>query len=62
MVNPVALAMVGLIMGVGGAVTYATFHYAEKADNTDVNGMLPMPPGEGPPLPKFLALKWPWKK
>jgi len=27
-----------------------------------VNDMLPMPPEQGPPLPRALALKWPWKK
>lgn len=26
-----------------------------------VDDLLPMPPGEGPPLPKSLGLKWPWK-
>jgi len=27
-----------------------------------MNNLLPMPPEEGPPLPRMLALKWPWKK
>ena len=27
-----------------------------------MNNLLPMSPVEGPPLPKMLALKWPWKK
>jgi len=27
-----------------------------------VNDMLPMPPDQGPPLPRGLLLKWPWKK
>jgi len=27
-----------------------------------VNALLPMPPNLGPPLPRALALKWPWKK
>lgn len=27
-----------------------------------VNDLLPMPPEQGPPLPRMLALKWPWKK
>ena len=26
------------------------------------NDLLPMPPEQGPPLPRMLALKWPWKK
>jgi len=26
-----------------------------------VNNMLPMPPDSGPPLPRFIGLKWPWK-
>ena len=25
------------------------------------NDLLPMPPELGPPLPRMLALKWPWK-
>jgi len=27
-----------------------------------LNEMMPMPPEEGPPLPRALNLKWPWKK
>jgi len=27
-----------------------------------VNDLLPMPPDVGPPLPRMLALRWPWKK
>lgn len=27
-----------------------------------LNNLLPMPPDEGPPLPRFLNLKWPGKK
>jgi len=27
-----------------------------------MNEMMPMPPEEGPPLPRALNLKWPWKK
>ena len=27
-----------------------------------LNNLLPMPPEEGPPLPRMLALRWPWKK
>lgn len=26
------------------------------------NDILPMPPAEGPPLPRGMGLKWPWKK
>ena len=25
-----------------------------------VNELLPMPPEQGPPLPRMFALKWPW--
>lgn len=25
-------------------------------------GLMPMSPGEGPPLPKMFGLRWPWKK
>jgi hypothetical protein len=27
-----------------------------------VNDLMPMPPEEGPPLPRALNFKWPWKK
>jgi len=27
-----------------------------------VNKMLPMPPEEGPPLPRVMAIRWPWRK
>lgn len=27
-----------------------------------LNNLLPMPPTDGPPLPRMLALRWPWKK
>jgi len=27
-----------------------------------LNSLLPMPPEEGPPLPRMFALKWPWQK
>jgi len=26
------------------------------------NDLLPMPPDSGPPLPRALGLRWPWKK
>ena len=26
------------------------------------NELMPMPPEEGPPLPRMFALRWPWKK
>jgi len=26
------------------------------------NDLLPMPPESGPPLPRFLTVKWPWKR
>ena len=27
-----------------------------------VNDLMPMPPEQGPPLPRKLGLKWPWQK
>lgn len=27
-----------------------------------VNDLMPMSPTEGPPLPRMLALRWPWNK
>ncbi|GAI81429.1 unnamed protein product, partial [marine sediment metagenome] len=26
-----------------------------------LNNLMPMPPESGPPLPRALGLKWPWK-
>lgn len=34
----------------------------ERIELPVVDDLLPMPPGEGPPLPKSLGLKWPWKE
>lgn len=96
MVNPATLLIVGAITGIGGAVTYATFHYAERIGSNQggmamrprdegerlafherifgkgstpplerlgrgqtVNNLLPMPPTEGPPLPRIFAIRWP---
>ena len=28
----------------------------------DIEKLLPMPPESGPPLPRALNIKWPWKK
>lgn len=90
-IGPGALLVAGLITGIGGAVTYATFHYLQSEGDTSmkteaerkasherifgkvppaerlgrgqtVNDLLPMPPEEGPPLPRMFALKWPWRK
>lgn len=27
-----------------------------------VNDLMPMPPESGPPLPRMLKIRWPWKK
>ena len=96
MVSPAALLLVGVITGIGGAVTYTAFDYAKNATSNGrstsmrteserksvherifgkgstpplerkgrgktVNDLLPMPPEQGPPLPRMLALKRPWK-
>ena len=39
MVNPAALVLVGIVTGIGGAVTFATFDYVEKVTS---NGRLAM--------------------
>ena len=93
MVNPATLLVVGLVTGIGGAVTYSVFHYAEKGGvamskteaerksfherifgkgptpplerlgrGQTLNDMLPMPPESGPPLPRVLKIRWPWRK
>ena len=64
--NPGILLIVGLVTGIGGAVTYSVFHYAEKEGSNPVprteNDLLPMPPDRGLPLPRILNIKWPWVK
>lgn len=94
MINPATLLVVGLVTGIGGAVTYSVFQYAEKGGNNPVpkteaerkaqheriygkgsapplerlgrgqtaNDLLPMSPESGPPLPRALGIRWPWKK
>ena len=41
------------IFGKGGSITLNTEEGAAK--------LLPMPPDSGPPLPRVLAIRWPWK-
>ena len=33
-----------------------------NAGSIDLSGLLPMPPWDGPPLPTFLGIYWPWYK
>ena len=35
MVSPATLLLVGMITGIGGAVTYATFNYAQKITSNE---------------------------
>lgn len=58
MLNPATLLIVGLILGAGGAVTYTTFHYAEKASpKLTLADLRPSLPWEGLPLPRFVYTK-----
>ena len=66
LVGPGTLIIVGLIGGLGAAATYTSYTYAQqrgpeltKSLKSDLS---PMPPEEGPPLPRMFALKWPWRK
>jgi len=45
------------IFGKGSTPPLERFRRGETANN-----LLPMSPEEGPPLPRVLAIKWPWKK
>ncbi len=36
--------------------------FKEAEVTNPVNAVLPMPPDQGPPLPKALGIHWPWKK
>jgi hypothetical protein len=33
---------------------------ATGGGSLDLSGLLPMPPWDGPPLPSFIGLFWPW--
>lgn len=33
-----------------------------ESPRRQAENILPMPPGKGPPLPRMLTIKWPWKK
>ena len=33
-----------------------------KLKGENLENLLPMPPTEGPPLPRVMNIKWPWKK
>jgi len=66
LVGPGTLLIVGLIGGAGAAATYASYAYAQqkgpeltKSLKSDLS---PMPPDQGPPLPRGLGLKWPGRK
>ncbi|MBA7665868.1 hypothetical protein ES703_73942 [subsurface metagenome] len=66
LVGPGTLLIVGLIGGIGAAATYTSYAYAQqkgpeltKSLKSDLS---PMTPGEGPPLPRGLGLKWPGRK
>ena len=67
MINPATLLVVGLVTGIGGAVTFTVFDYAERLSKEGslkrqtTNDLLPMAPDQGPPLPRALNIKWPWK-
>lgn len=67
MVNPATILIVAVVTGIGGAVTYTTFHYAHKISSNQqgsatVNDLMPMPLEEGPPLPRGLNIHWPWRR
>ena len=66
LVGPGTLLIVGLIGGIGAATTYASYAYAQQRGpeltESLKSDLSPMPPEEGPPLPRGLNVKWPGKK
>ena len=66
LVGPGTLLIVGLIGGIGAAATYTSYTYAQQKGpeltKSLKSDLAPMPPGEGPPLPAALGIKWPGKK
>jgi hypothetical protein len=96
-INPAATLLIGMISGIGGALTYSAYSYVEEISTNGrilpmkteeerksfhervfgegstppaerlgkgetLNDLLPMPPEQGPPLPRALGIKWPGKK
>lgn len=68
LVGPGTLLIVGLIGGIGAAASYLGFAHAKqkgpeltKSLNSDLS-LSPMPPDQGPPLPRGLNIRWPGKK
>ncbi len=66
LVGPGTLLIIGLIGGAGAAATYATWNYAQQMGpeltNSLKGDLSPMPPDQGPPLPRSLGVKWPGKR
>lgn len=67
--TPVSLIIVGVVVGIGGVVTYSIFQFATKVESKlEPRDLLPMPPPY-PPVPRFIYEKpelvaelRPWKK
>lgn len=36
--------------------------FMNLGESDTINKLLPMTPEEGPPLPRVLQIRWPWKK
>lgn len=58
MLNLGTILIVGIVGGVGAAMTYTTFHYAGKAGpELSLKDLRPCLPWEGLPLPRFVYTK-----
>ena len=56
MVAPVQLLIVFIVGGIGSAVSYSVYRFATlRGENLTMGDLFPPPPGQGPPLPKFLS-------
>lgn len=54
--DPETLLIIFIITGVGGVVTYAAYHCAERlGPELKARDLLPCLPWEGPPVPRFLT-------
>ena len=63
MIDPETGLILFILGGIGTVVSFSAFKAAEEiGPNIGANDLLPMPPDQGPPLPRVLALRWPWSK
>jgi len=58
LIDPETALLLAIIGGVGTVVTFMAYRFADKAGPMlEPKDLLPLPPWEGPPLPRFIKTK-----